>query len=92
MKKLFILSGIVLLTVSFYHCKKENELFTSKTIDSLFYTTNEKNIIFNGDTVTPFTTLVAFNPQDSIILHKVSRNVKVPNDTTTYLAKRMLLH
>lgn len=90
MKKLFILSGIVLLTVSFYHCKKENELFTSKTIDSLFYTTNEKNIIFNGDTVTPFSTLVASNSQDSIILHKVSRNVKVPNDTTTYLAKRML--
>ncbi|MCX7862371.1 MAG: peptide deformylase [Bacteroidales bacterium] len=79
---------ILIISFSFYHCKKENELPIVK--DSLFFTSNEASIIFSGDTTQPFTFLNASLPNDLQILQKKSKNVKVPNDTTLHLYRRML--
>ena len=87
MKYLFFLIIFVLTTISFYHCKKENVI---EIKDTLFYTTAEKNIIFSADSSQPFNFLNALDSTHLQILKKISRNVKVPNDTTTYLYKRLL--
>ncbi len=83
-----ILFLLLFFAFTFYHCKKENELPIVK--DTLFYTVAEKSIIYASDTTQPFVFLNATNPADLAILQKQSRNVKVPNDTTTYLYLRML--
>jgi peptide deformylase len=82
-----LLFFVLLLSLSFYHCKKEN-VFEIK--DTLFFTSAEKSIIFSADSTQPFTFLNALDSNQLQILKKTSRNIKVSNDTTTYLYKRLL--
>jgi peptide deformylase len=70
-------------------CKKHNEVFSEVIADSLFYTHDEISAIYSYDSTQAFTILSVSNPLDSVILKKVSRNVKVNNDTTDFLISRM---
>ncbi len=87
MRYFFSLLFVLLITLSFYHCKKEN-VFEVK--DSLFFTVLEKSIIFSADSTQPFTFLNALDSSHLQILKKTSRNIKASNDTTTYLYNRLL--
>jgi len=68
---------------NFVDCKKENK---NIVIDSLFYTEEEIKIIFSGDTSIPFQAI----PSSSTSLKKLCKEVKVPNDTTSFLVKRLI--
>ncbi|MGQ9846915.1 MAG: peptide deformylase, partial [Bacteroidales bacterium] len=68
----------------------QNDFIEPKVVDSLFYTTSEKSLIYAADSSIAFTPLSALDSEQLLVLKKISRNVKVPNDTTTYLVRRML--
>lgn len=70
-------------------CKKENDVISPVVADSLFYTQSEAQMIFSGDLSQPFAVMLMSNQADSAILCKKSRNVKIINDTTTYLITRL---
>lgn len=83
MKYIFIFLLVIVSLYGFLNCKKENENFYK---DYLFYTPEEVSIIFNADTSI---SLQIIN-ESSETLKKISKKVKIPNDTSTYLAKRMI--
>lgn len=70
-------------------CKKHNDIIPTVLIDSLFYTTEEATLIYSSDSTQAFSILSASDAADSAVLHKISRNVKLNNDTTAYLISRM---
>lgn len=96
MKFIFSFFLIVLCCITVWPgCKKHNDIISNEIVsevipDSLFYTSGEASLIFNSDSTQAFTILSASDPEDSVILNKVSRNVKIINDTTAYLINRML--
>jgi len=90
MRVVYPILALLLVLFSFLNCKKQNDLIEPKVVDSLFYTTAEKAWIYAADSTTAFTPLSALDSQQLAVLKKISKNVKVPNDTTTYLVKRML--
>lgn len=87
MKYIIVFSFLFFVTISFYHCKKENEIIVK---DTLFFTLAEANIIFSADSTQPFSFLNALDSSHLQTLKKPSRNIKISNDTTTYLYKRLL--
>lgn len=87
---------LVLISVVFtiwvlaiFGCKKQNSVEPKVVIDSLFYTQSEAGLIFSADSTQPLNILSAFNSADSTILKKISKSVKVLNDTTKFLINRM---
>ncbi|MCX7953929.1 MAG: peptide deformylase [Bacteroidales bacterium] len=81
--KLILSFSLFLFFFILNNCKKINESFYK---DTLFYTANERNIIFNGDTTTPMQII----PVNSEALKKKSKNVKLLNDTTKILTLRLI--
>ena len=89
--KIFFTIAVILAcwATVFSGCKKHNELISSVNIDSLFYTPEEVSVIYSNDSTQAFSILSASNTADSAILARISRNVKLNNDTTTFLINRM---
>jgi len=90
--KTVILSSVIILFWLFvvFGCKKHNDLANEIVVDSLFYKNTEASVIYSSDSTQPLRILSAFNQADSITLKKISKNVKVVNDTTKYLINRMI--
>lgn len=90
MRTVFFILVFLMMLLSITNCKKQNDIIEPQVVDSLFYTTSEKSLIYAADSTSAFTPLSALDSQQLAVLIKISRNVKVPNDTTTYLVRRML--
>lgn len=90
MRTVFSILVFLMMLLGITNCKKQNDIIEPKVVDSLFYTTSEKSLIYAADSSISFIPLSALDSQQLAILMKISRNVKVPNDTTTYLVRRML--
>jgi peptide deformylase len=89
MKYVVSIISIFVIAFSFSNCKKQNDAFEPKVIDSLFYTHAEAGLIYATDSTHSFSVLSAFDSTQLIVLKKHSRDVKVPNDTTKFLTQRM---